>query len=128
MAAPAVSKIKGASSKQSVPGFETWIATPKITAGTYKVTHCGILRYMAQLKDADGNNVCYASAGLKQIGGKWYINLVTHEGVDTTGYTVETSKGNESYLATLGIAGVTLNDVVVVDPAAAAAATATPAK
>ncbi len=120
-AAPAA-RYTGSATKATVPGYETWRQTATATAGTYTVTHCGVAQYTFQLKDADGNAVAYTSAKLKEIDKKWYINVVTAAGVDTTGYTVETTKGSESYLTKLGVAGVTLNDVVIVDPAAAVVA------
>lgn len=101
----------------SVPGKETFRKICKPADGTLKIFHCGIEQYTAQLKDADGNAVAYKSAGLYNVEGTttWYLNIVTADGVDTTGYNIETAKGSVTYLPKLGMSGVMLNGVLVVN-------------
>lgn len=108
-----------------IAGKETWRQTASASAGTFKVYHMGIERYTLQVKDADGNAVSYKGAGMLQTeDGKWYINIVTSGGIDTTGWTAATVKGTSAYLPGLGVSGVCINDAVVVDAEAVAAASA----
>lgn len=108
----------------SIQGFETFRQIYNPADGKASIYHKGIEQYTAQLKDADGNAVAYkyASPYKDETTGLWYLNIVTAEGVDTTGYTVGTYKGSVTYLPTLGMQGVMLNQVVVVDAVAEAAA------
>lgn len=101
----------------SVPGKETFRKVCKPADGTLKIFHCGIEQYTAQLKDADGNAVAYKSAGLYNVEGTttWYLNIVTADGVDTSGYAIGTAKGSVTYLPKLGMSGVMLNGVLVVN-------------
>ena len=122
-------------SSVTVPGFETWRQYNKASKGQVTVYHKGAEAYMAQLKDANGNPVAFKGAGLYKDAEteKYYLNIITDDSVDTTGYTVSTWKGAASYLPKLGISGVMLNETLVVDAEAiaaaeAAAAAAAPAK
>ncbi len=106
----------------TIPGCETFRQVNKPTDGRVAIYHCGIEQYTAQLSDAKGNAVAYASAGAykDEATGKWYLNITTADGVDTTGYTVGTWKGSITYLPKLGMSGVMLNEVVVVNAEEAA--------
>ncbi len=108
----------------TIPGCETFRQVNKPSDGRVAIYHCGIEQYTAQLSDAKGNAVAYASAGAykDEATGKWYLNITTADGVDTTGYTIGTWKGAVTYLPKLGMSGVMLNEVVMVDAEAAAAA------
>ncbi len=101
----------------SIPGCETFRQIYKPADGKASIYHKGIEQYTAQLKDADGNAVAYkyASPYKDEMTGMWYLNIVTADGVDTTGYTVGTYKGSVTYLPKLGMNGVMLNQVLVVD-------------
>lgn len=104
----------------SVAGHETFRQINKASAGTVAIYHCGIEQYTAQLKDADGNAVGYTSCSLylDDLTGKWYLDIITN----TADCTVGTYKGSVTYLPKLGISGVMVNDVIMVDAEAAAAA------
>lgn len=105
----------------TLPGYETWRQVTR--PSTYTVQHMGIEQYTLQLQDADGQPASFAGVGMyKAEDGKWYINVVTADGVDTTGYTIVTWKGSAAYLTRLGISGVMLNGTAVVDAEAVAAA------
>lgn len=109
----------------TVDNFETAWHLVRSANGTYNVKHKGQDAYMAQLMDADGNAVSFKGAGMYRAeDGRLFINIVTADGVDTTGYTVCTWKGAESYLPKLGISGVCLNNTVMVDADAIVAAEA----
>ncbi len=101
----------------TIPGCETFRQVNKPSDGRVAIYHCGIEQYTAQLSDAKGNAVAYASAGAykDEATGKWYLNITTADGVDTTGYTVGTWKGAVTYLTKLGMSGVMLNQVVIVN-------------
>ena len=109
----------------TVDNFETAWHLVRSANGTYNVKHKGQDAYMAQLMDAAGNAVGFKGAGMYRAeDGRLFINIVTADGVDTTGYTVCTWKGAESYLPKLGISGVCLNNTVMVDADAIVAAEA----
>lgn len=109
----------------TVDNFETAWHLVRSANGTYNVKHCGNDAYMAQLMDAAGNAVGFKGAGMYRAeDGRLFINIVTADGVDTTGYTVCTWKGAASYLPKLGISGVCLNNTVMVDADAIIAAEA----
>ena len=109
----------------TVDNFETAWHLVRSANGTYNVKHKGQDAYMAQLMDAAGNAVSFKGAGMYRAGdGRLFINIVTADGVDTTGYTVCTWKAAESYLPKLGISGVCLNNTVMVDADAIVAAEA----
>ncbi|MBD5504892.1 MAG: hypothetical protein HDR09_14460 [Lachnospiraceae bacterium] len=107
----------------TISGYETWRQEASAVSGTFTVYHKGIKQYTLQLKDKDGSAVSYKSAGIIQSeDGKYYINIVTAGGVDTTGWTVATVKGTSAYLPRLGVSGVCINGTVAVDAESAAAA------
>ncbi len=101
----------------TIPGCETFRQVNKPADGRAAIYHCGIEQYTAQLMDADGKAAAYKSAGAykDEATGKWYLNIATADGVDTTGYTVGTWKGSITYLPKLGMSGVMLNQVVIVN-------------
>ncbi len=107
---------------KTIEGYETFRQVNKAKDGRVAVYHCGIEQYTAQLQDADDNAVSFKYANLYQDteAGKFYLNIVTEDGVDTAGYTVCTWKGSIDYLPELGLNGVTLNGVVAAEPAATA--------
>ncbi len=121
-AATAPSGLATKGNTKTIDGFETFRQVNKANDGRVAIYHCGIEQYTAQLIDASGNAVAFKYANLYQDTetGKFYLNIVTENGVDTTGYTVCTWKGSVDYLPELGLSGVTLNEVVVVDAEAAA--------
>ncbi len=108
----------------TIPGCETFRQVNKPADGRAAIYHCGIEQYTAQLTNADGKAAAYKSAGAykDEATGKWYLNLVTADGVDTTGYTIGTWKGAVTYLPKLGMSGVMLNGTIMVDAEAEAAA------
>ena len=106
-----------------ISSYETWRQEASAVSGTFTVYHKGIKQYTLQLKDGDGNAVYYKNAGIIQSeDGKYYINIVTSGGVDTTGWTAVTLKGTATYLSKLGVSGVCINGTVVVEADTAAAA------
>lgn len=112
-------------SSVKIAGKETWRQAASAADGTFKVYHMGTEQYTLQLKDADGKAASYKGAGmLQKEDGKWYINIVTSGGIDTTGWTAATVKGTSAYLPGLGVSGVCINDAVVVDAEAVAAVSA----
>lgn len=100
----------------SIQGYETFRQIYNPADGKASIYHKGIEQYTAQLKDADGNAVAYkyASPYKDETTGLWYLNIVTADGVDTTGYTIGTYKGSVTYLPKLGMSGVMLNQVLMV--------------
>ncbi len=121
-AATAPSGLATKGNTKTIEGYETFRQVNKAKVGRVAIYHCGIEQYTAQLMDAGGNAVAFWYANLYQDTetGKFYLNLVTEDGVDTAGYTVCTWKGSIDYLPELGMNGVTLNGVVVAEPAATA--------
>ena len=100
----------------TVDNFETAWHLVRSANGTYNVKHKGQDAYTAQLMDASGNAVSFKGAGMYRTeDGRLFINIITADGVDTTGYTLCTWKGTASYLPKLGISGVCLNNTVMVD-------------
>lgn len=118
--APTGLAVKG--NTAAIPGHETFRQINKAADGRVSVYHCGIEQYTAQLKDADGNAVGYTSCALylDDLTGKWYLDIITN----TADCTVGTYKGSVAYLPKLGISGVMVNDVVIVNAEEAAAAAA----
>ncbi|MBD5402234.1 hypothetical protein HDR58_05485 [bacterium] len=107
----------------TISGYETWRQEASAVSGTFTVYHKGIKQYTLQLKDGDDNPVsCKGSGIIQSEDGKYYINIVTAGGVDTTGWTAATVKGTSTYLPKLGVSGVCINGTVAVDAESAAAA------
>ena len=102
----------------TVPGYETWRQAANAAEGTFRVYHCGVEQYGFQLKDATGSAVSYKGCGiLKDADGSYWLNVVTADSTDTTGWTVGTVKGTVNYLAKLGVSGVMLDGKVAVTAA-----------
>lgn len=121
----ATSGVKKSGSKVTISGFETFAGVDNPTAGMYTVHHMGQMAYTLQLRDASGTDAAYKGADIwKGADGRYFINVVTADGTDTTGYSVVTMKGNKNYLPKLGISGVAINGTVIVDVDAEAAAAA----
>ncbi len=116
-AATAPSGLATKGNTATIPGSQTFRQVNKPADGRVAIYHCGIEQYTAQLTGADGKAVAYKSAGAykDEATGKWYLNLVTADDVDTTGYTIGTWKGSVTYLPKLGMSGVMLNQTVMVD-------------
>lgn len=124
-ASTATSGVKKSGSKVTISGFETFAGVDNPTAGMYTVHHMGQMAYALQLRDASGTDAAYKGADIwKAADGRYFINVVTADGTDTTGYSVVTMKGNKNYLPKLGISGVAINGTVIVDVDAEAAAAA----
>lgn len=112
---------KAAGSNTGVTGKEQFRALAKSGAGTYKVTHCGKEIATFHLMDADKNAVSCTAVALKQREDKkWAIN---YEVADATGLTVGAPVDRTYMYKTLGVSYVTINDAVVIDIEAEAAAT-----
>lgn len=81
---------------------------------SYQVFHCGISKATFVVADADGNTATYSSVALEQCeeDGLWYMNISFPQGVDTTGYAVGVTKGDATYLTSLGVSGIKVNGVL----------------
>ena len=121
-AAPAAVK-KAAGSNTGVTGKEQFRALAKSGQGSYKVTHKGQTIATFWLVDSEGKSVACTAVALKQrTDGKWAIN---YEVADATGLTVGAPLDRTYMYKTLGVSYVTINDVVVIDIEAEAAAATT---
>lgn len=101
-------------------GKQDFRAVANAGAGTYKVIHCGCEKMTFALKGADGNAKACSSVGLKQLAdGRYAINF---EVADATGCTVGCPLDRTYMYDTLGVNCVTINDSVVIDIEAEAAA------
>ena len=121
-AAPAAVK-KAAGSNTGVTGKEQFRALAKSGEGSYKVTHKGQTIATFWLVDSEGKSVACTAVALKQrTDGKWAIN---YEVADATGLTVGAPLDRTYMYKTLGVSYVTINDVVVIDIEAEAAAATT---
>ena len=120
-AATSASVKRAAGSNTGVTGKEQFRALAKSGAGTYKVTHCGKEIATFHLMDADKNAVSCTAVALKQRTDdkKWAIN---YEVADATGLTVGAPVDRTYMYKTLGVSYVTINDTVVIDIEAEAAA------
>lgn len=124
---------KAAGSTTSVTGKETFRALAKSGSGTYKVTHKGVEIATFTLMDADKKAVPCTAVALKQReDGKWAINFQvtekyaeTTQEADTTGLTVGAPLDRTYMYNTLGVSYVTINDEVIIDIEAEAAAAKT---
>lgn len=124
---------KAAGSTTSVTGKETFRALAKAGAGTYKVTHKGVEIATFTLMDADKKAVPCTAVALKQRSdAKWAIdfqvtvkNAETTETADTTNLTIGAPLDRTYMYSTLGVSYVTINDEIVIDIEAEAAAKTT---
>ncbi len=111
---------KAAGSTAGVTGKETFRALAKAGAGTYKVTHKGIEIATFTLMDSEKNTVSCSKVALKQReDGKWAVN---YEVADATGLTVGAPLDRTYMYNTLGVSYITINDTVIIDIEAEAAA------
>lgn len=119
-AAPAAVK-KAAGSNTGVTGKEQFRALAKSGQGSYKVTHKGQTIATFWLTDAEGKSVACTAVALKQRTDdkKWAIN---YEVADATGLTVGAPLDRTYMYKTLGVSYVTINDEIVIDIEAEAAA------
>lgn len=111
---------KAAGSNTGVTGKEQFRALAKSGQGSYKVTHKGQTIATFWLTDAEGKSVPCTAVALKQREDKkWAIN---YEVADATGLTVGAPVDRTYLYKTLGVSYVTINDTVVIDIEAEAAA------
>ncbi len=109
-----------AAGKAASAGKETFRAVAKAGAGTYKVAHKGIEIATFSLMDADKKAVSCTAVALKQReDGKWAVN---YEVADATGLTVGAPLDRTYMYNTLGVSYITINDTVIIDIEAEAAA------
>ena len=109
-----------AAGKAASAGKETFRAVAKAGAGTYKVTHKGIEIATFSLMDTDKKAVSCTAVALKQReDGKWAVN---YEVADATGLTVGAPLDRTYMYNTLGVSYITINDTVIIDIEAEAAA------
>jgi len=111
---------KAAGTTAGVTGKETFRALAKAGAGTYKVTHKGVEIATFTLMDSEKNAVSCTKVALKQReDGKWAVN---YEVADATGLTVGAPLDRTYMFSTLGVSYITINDTVIIDIEAEAAA------
>lgn len=104
-------------------GKEAFRAIAKAGAGTYKVMHKGVEVATFHLMDADKKAVACTAVTLKlRDDGKYAIN---YEVADATGLTVGAPVDRTYLYRTLGVSYVTINDEVIIDIEAEAAAAKT---
>lgn len=124
---------KAAGSTTSVTGKETFRALAKAGAGTYKVTHKGVEIATFTLMDADKKAVPCTAVALKQRSdAKWAIdfqvtvkNAETTEMADTANLTIGAPLDRTYMYSTLGVSYVTINDEIMINIEAEAAAKTT---
>ena len=109
-----------AAGKAASAGKETFRAVAKAGAGTYKVTHKGVEIATFSLMDSDKKAVSCTAVALKQReDGKWAVN---YDVADATGLTVGAPLDRTYMYNTLGVSYITINDTVIIDIEAEAAA------
>lgn len=113
----------GKTGRVTVPGYETFAQNGSASSGTYKVTHCGDVKAVLQLKDAKGNAAAWKSMVLAPMEDGRYALAITTDDAKAS-YTMDTDKGDATYLVKLGVMAVTVNGTVVRDLAAEAEAAA----
>ncbi|MCM1220296.1 MAG: hypothetical protein NC548_38020 [Lachnospiraceae bacterium] len=112
--------VKYAGSNTGVTGKEQFRALARSGAGTYSVTHKGIAIATFNLIDSEKNaKSCEAVALIQRADGKWAINFTV---ADATGLTVGAPLDRTYMYKTLGVSYVTINDEIVIDIEAEAAA------
>lgn len=113
----------GKTGRVTVPGYETFAQNGSASSGTYKVTRCGDVKAVLQLKDAKGNAAAWESMVLAPMEDGRYALAITTDDAKAS-YTMDTDKGDATYLVKLGVMAVTVNGTVVRDLAAEAEAAA----
>lgn len=122
---------KAAGSTTGVTGKEQFRALAKSGSGTYKVTHKGIDIATFTLMDTESKKAvpCTAVFLKQREDGKWAVEFQvtekyaeTTKAADTTGLTVGAPLDRTYMYNTLGVSYVTINDAIVIDIEAEAAA------
>lgn len=122
---------KAAGGTTGVTGKENFRALAKSGSGTYKVTHKGIEIATFTLMDSESKKAvpCTAVFLKQREDGKWAIEFQvtekyaeTTQAADTTGLTVGAPIDRTYMYNTLGVSYVTINDAIVIDIEAEAAA------
>lgn len=104
-------------------GKESFKALAKPAAGTYKITHKGSITYEFRLMDADKKSVpCTKIALKKRDDGEYEINFETT--ADTKGLTIGAPVDRKYVYDTLGVAYISIGDVIVINVKEEAAAAA----
>ena len=113
---------KAPGSNTGVTGKEQFRALAKSGEGSYKVTHKGQTIATFWLVDSEGKNVPCTAVALKQRSDdkKWAINF---EVADSEGLNIGAPIDRTYMFKTLGVSYVTINDTVIIDIEAEAAAT-----
>lgn len=107
---------------KATAGKQEFRAVASAANGTYKVIHCGTEKMTFTLKGADGKAAACNSVTLKQLDNKkWAIDFKV---ADAKGMTVGAPLDRTYMYDTLGVSYVTINDEVVIDIEAEAAAKA----
>ena len=109
-------------SNTGVTGKEQFRALAKSGEGSYKVTHKGQTIATFWLVDTEGKSVPCTTVALKQRSDdkKWAINF---EVADSEGLNIGAPLDRTYMFKTLGVSYVTINDTVIIDIEAEAAAT-----
>lgn len=104
-------------------GKESFKALAKPAVGTYKITHKGSITYEFRLMDADKKSVpCTKIALKKRDDGEYEINFETT--ADTKGLTIGAPVDRKYVYDTLGVAYISIGDVIVINVKEEAAAAA----
>lgn len=107
---------------KATAGKQEFRAVASVANGTYKVIHCGTEKMTFTLKGADGKAAaCDGVALKKRDDGKYAINYTVK---DAKGMTVGAPLDRTYMCDTLGVSYVTINDTVIIDIEAEAAAKA----
>lgn len=107
---------------KATAGKQEFRAVASASAGTYKVIHCGSERMTFSLKNAEGKAAACDGVTLKKLDdGKYAINYTVK---DAKGMTVGAPLDRTYMYNELGVSYVTINDEVIIDIEAEAAAKA----
>lgn len=107
---------------KATAGKQEFRAVASASAGTYKVIHCGSEKMTFSLKNAEGKAAaCDGVALKKRDDGKYAINYAVK---DAKGLTVGAPLDRTYMYNELGVSYVTINDEVIIDIEAEAAAKA----
>ena len=109
-----------AAGTEASAGKEKFRALANAGAGTYKVTHKGIEIATFKLMDADKKNVSCTAITFKQRDDKKYA--IDFQIADAKGLTIGAPVDRTYMYNTLGVSYVTINDEIVIDIEAEAAA------
>lgn len=107
---------------KATAGKQEFRAVASAANGTYKVIHCGSEKMTFTLKGAEGKAAACDGVALKQLDNKkWAIDFKV---ADAKGMTIGAPLDRTYMYDTLGVSYVTINDEVVIDIEAEAAAKA----